>query len=295
MATTRIGIPGRYVDLYVSFRDSFGNPADTDDTPQVKITDPNGTVKQSYSDSGVSSVDTGVYYLSYEIPDNGVDGYWTDTWKAEIGSTEVVESFEFQVLGSGTVIETTEPEFTAGDDVDFDYNTAEIAGINYLLKILKPRIKNNGVRKVPDGSGGFTTEECNIFTNDELIVFLTASLAEFNSIPHTTAFRFSDDIITQIYSEIITQGAVLLAYAAQMLLERGREFSITDSGVTFTAPAISELLSTQYAAQLADYKDKLKFVKASLKPKSASLGTYRITAISPNYLRLRHLRSRQII
>ncbi|GAF93973.1 unnamed protein product, partial [marine sediment metagenome] len=89
--------------------------------------------------------------------------------------------------------------------------------------------------------------------------------------------------------------AVLLALAAQALIERGREFSITDSGVTYQPPAVSDMLNTQYSAQLADYKEKLKMIKCSMKPEPRGLGTFRVTAISPNFLRLRHLRERQIL
>jgi len=125
--------------------------------------------------------------------------------------------------------------------------------------------------------------------------FLINGLNEFNQWPHFTSFNFCDAQITGLFSDIVIQGAYLLAVAAQSLIERGREFSINDNGVTYQPPIISEILTTQYNTQLAYYKEKLKAIKTSLKPAPKGLGTFRVTAISPNFLRLRHLRERQIL
>ncbi len=120
-------------------------------------------------------------------------------------------------------------------------------------------------------------------------------LSEFNQIPHFTNFTFADPRIQTIFADVIIQGAVILALAAQALIEKGREFVITDNGVTYQPPQVAELLNNQYGQQLADYKEKVKYIKANMKPDPLGLGTFRVTAISPNYLRLRHLRQRQII
>ena len=192
-------------------------------------------------------------------------------------------------------IPPSKPDPQPGDVFSHTFTEEEVEGINKLLRILKKRLKNDGTRKVSDGAGGFIDEACSIFSNDELICFLINSLSEFNQIPHFSDFQFSDNQIQNIFSAIIIQGAVLLALAAQALIERGREFVITDNGVTYQPPAVSEILNTQYATQLADYKEKLKFIKINLKPSPKGLGTFRVTAISPNFLRLRHLRARQIV
>lgn len=292
----RLGIKGRTVDIYVRFVDAAGNPVNADETPQVKITDTNGVVRQSFSNLGISLVDDpGLYKLEYLIPLSGPDGYWNDVWKAEIGGEEIQSTFEFQVISAGSLSEGEEPTFAPGDEFEHVFTKEEVLCINKLLKILKKRLKNDGVRKVPDGEGGFIEEKCSVFSDSELICFLINSLSEFNSYPHFTNFTFSDPVICDLFLDIIIQGALLLALAAQALIEKGREFSITDNGVTYQPPAVSDILNNQYSAQLADYKEKLKIIKTNIKPTPKGLGTFRVTSISPAFLRLRHLRQRQIL
>lgn len=293
----RIGIPGRIVELYVRFVDAVGNPVNADSTPQVEIRDSEGTIQRVLSNIGVGLVtdnQDGLYHLSYDIPDISPDGYWQDRWIAEIGESEVENTFEFLVKSSGSISTSNEPEFSPGDDIPWDFTKEESYGINVLLKMIKYRLKSDGTRKVRNGSE-YVDVPCSIFTDAEFISFLVNSLSSFNQFPHFTQFLFSDPQIYGLFADVILQGAVLLALAAQALIERGREFSITDNGVTYQPPAISEMLNTQYSTQLADYKDKLKAIKTSLKPEPKSLGTFRVTSISPAYLRLRHLRQRQIL
>jgi hypothetical protein len=294
--TTRIGVRGRQVELYVRFVDAAGEPINADDTPKVEIRDSAGTIRQSLTHIGTSLADDpGLYCFTYEIPESAPDGYWVDRWVAEIGNETVEREFDFLVLAAGDIEEAGPPDYTPGDQHIWDFNKDEVYGINKLLRMLKCRVKNDGVRKVPDGQGGYAEVVCSVFTDDELICFLVSALSGFNEYPHFTQFKFSHEQVYTIFAEIIVQGAVLLAFAAQALIERGREFSITDNGVTYQPPAISEILNSQYSAQLADYKEKLKIIKASLKPQPLGLGTFRVTSVNPNYLRLRHLRERQII
>ena len=291
----RIGIRGRSIIVYARFLDAAGDSCNTDDTPTVEILDSNGLVKQHATNVGVSLAhDPGWYSFTYDIPLAGVDGYYVDHWEAKIGDETVEASFAFLVMQAGVVEADIEPSYYP-EDVTFEFAECEAEGLGILMKFVKARLKNDGTRKVPDGAGGFTDEVCSIFTNDEIICFLISSLSGFNQYPHTTSFTFCDQAIQTIYSDIISQGAVLLALAAQALIERGREFTITDNGVLFTPPAVSEILNSQYAAQLGDYKEKLKMIKCSLKPHPLGVGTFRVTSIAPGYLRLRHLRERQII
>lgn len=295
--TTHVGIPGRNVDLYVRFVDANNNPVNADDTPQVEITDSEGTIRRVLSNIGVGLVtdnQDGLYLLSYEVPANSPDAYWSHRWVAEIGDVQIENTFQFLVITAGSISESAVPSFDPGDPVPWDFTKDENAGINILLQMVKFRLKSDGTRKVRVGDQ-FVDSPCSIFTDAELISFLVNSLSSFNQYPHFTQFTFADPQIFGLYADVILQGGVLLALAAQALIERGREFSITDNGVTYQPPAVSEMLNTQYSAQLADYKEKLKAIKSSLKPEPVSIGTFRVTAISPNYLRLRHLRERQIL
>lgn len=291
----RIGIRGRSIIVYARFLDAAGDPCNTDNPPTVEILDSNGLVKQHATDVGVSLAhDPGWYSFTYDIPLSGVDGYYVDHWEAKIGDETVEASFTFLVMQAGVVEADVEPSFTP-EDVTFQFTECEAEGIGILMKFVKARLKNDGTRKVPDGAGGFTDEPCSIFTDDELICFLINGLSGFNAYPHFSSFTFCDQVIQTVFADIVIQGAVLLALAAQTLIEKGREFSITDNGVVFQPPAVSEILNSQYTAQLADYKEKLKMIKASCKPKPLGCGTFRVTSIAPGYLRLRHLRQRQLI
>jgi len=276
--------------------DSAGNPANADTTPQVEVRDSDGTIRRALSNIGVglAQQETGLYLFSYDIPEIFPDGYSSDRWVAEIGNTEVENTFEFLVISSGDVSKSVEPTFDPGDPVPWDFTKAESHGINVLLKMIKYRLKSSGTRKIREGNQ-YIDVPCSIFTDAELICFLVNSLSSFNQYPHFTQFTFADPQMYGIFTDVILQGGVLLALAAQTLIEKGREFSINDNGVTYQPPQVADMLNTQYTAQLADYKEKLKHIKTSLKPNSIALGTFRTTSISPNYLRLRHLRERQII
>jgi len=291
----RVGILGRQIELYVRFCDAAGNPANADSIPMVEATDADGNVRRLLNKTGVSLVnDPGVYLFSYEIPINAVDGYWTDRWVAEIGGEEVQQSFQFNVLNGGAVKEDVLPVHTPGDDVTFEFNEAEVECINVLLKILRKRLNSDGKVRVDNGNGGFDLVDCPIFSDDELICFLVNSLSEFNQYPHFTSFTFADQIMCTKFVDIIVQGASILALAAQALIERGREFEINDNGISYQPPKVSEMLNTQYTAQLANYMEKLKMIKFSIKPSPKSIGNWKITGISTRYRNLRHRRAGRI-
>jgi hypothetical protein len=117
----------------------------------------------------------------------------------------------------------------------------------------------------------------------------------FNEIPHFTCFTFNDSEITSHFQAIIVQGASLVALSSKALIERGREFTITDAGVSFVPPTVSELLNNQWNTSLVNHLEKLKIIKSSMKPGPFGLGTLTIsTTRHPAVARLRHLRARQL-
>lgn len=295
----RLGIRGRNITTYVRYFDPSGNPVNADATPSVEVIDADGVVRRPLvtTEVGQERDLEGLYRFHYSIPTSGPDGYWTDRWVALIGGESVENSFQFYVQEAGEVQQDIEPNFQPTGSATFTFTKCEAEAIDCLLTILKKRLKSDGTNKVPDPNNPsqYITVECPVFSDDELICFLINSLSEFNQWPHFTSFGFCDPQITGIFSDIIIQGAVLLGLAAQSLIEKGREFSITDNGVTYQPPQISEILNSQYGTQLGYYKEKLKMIKTSLKPGPKGLGTFRVTAISPNFLRLRHLRERQIV
>ena len=67
----------------------------------------------------------------------------------------------------------------------------------------------------------------------------------------------------ETFAEVLVEGATLYALASQALLERGREFQMSDNGISFDPPNLSELLNTQYSILLVHHWDKLKLIKLS--------------------------------
>lgn len=294
--TSRIGIRGRDIELFAQFLDSAGNPTDTDDIPKVELIDSNGNVVLKSTNLHTTNTEiVGLFKFSFTLPLTMSDGYATDNWSAVIGGESVNSSFSFLVLSSGSIESAKEPVHEPGDDHDFIFTKEEAENINKLLSILKKRLKNDGKVKVPDGAGGFALVDCPIFSNSELTCFLINSLSEFNQTPHFTEFTFADNQFCTQFADILIQGAFILALAAQALIERGREFTITDNGVSFQPPQVSEILNSQFSTHMQAYREKLKFIKVNMKPSALGLGTFRVTAVNPNFLRLRHLRSRQIL
>ncbi len=80
-----------------------------------------------------------------------------------------------------------------------------------------------------------------------------------------------------------------------MLVAAGREFTTSDNGITMQPPPMSQTLNNSLSAFLTRHTETLKFIKTNMKPAPMGVGTYRVMAVSPAFLRLRHLRQRQIV
>jgi hypothetical protein len=128
-----------------------------------------------------------------------------------------------------------------------------------------------------------------------LVWFLQVSLSEFNQTPHFTDYHFSDQVIYERYAYVIVEGAFIIAMAAQMLIEVGKEFTIQDNGVSMNPPPISAMLNNQLSAFVARHGEALKAIKCSIKPAPIGFGGYRLLGSNPALTRLRHLRERRIL
>jgi len=190
---------------------------------------------------------------------------------------------------------TSEDGVQIGDAPTTSWSEEEIIGINILLYCLKNRLKNNLEVETTDVFGNITFTQCNVFTNDELTWFLKCSLSEFNQTPHFTDFTFDMEVIHERFAYIIVEGAFILAMAAQMLIEAGREFTITDNGITMNPPPLSTILNNELSQFIARHTDMLHKIKWSIKPTPVGFGGFRVLAVSPNFMRLRHLRQRRIV
>lgn len=134
-----------------------------------------------------------------------------------------------------------------------------------LVSLLKYRLASNTKTKTKDNSGNIIYLDYGIYSEEQLIGFIELALSEFNSIPDFTFFTLDDDKFVKCFGETLVEGATLYALASQALIERGREFTINDGGVSFDVPNVSELLNTQYRILLDYHFKKLKIIKENIR------------------------------
>ena len=283
------------IDLTIQFKDGYGNPIDTDSYPQISIVQPSGLVAIAPTSAGVSRVGVGKYSYIFTVPYNGPYGVFNDIWTGFISGNRVQAQFSFVVAHTQMPAINTDGYAHLGDDPGFNYSQAAIKNINKLLKSLKARLNSSGKAKSVDGYGNTVYVDCDIFSVDMLVTFLATALWDFNQVPFFTFFQFDDDNFVEQFGEILVEGATLYALASKALIERGREFQITDNGLSFNPPTVSDLMNTQYGALATQYWDKLKMIKASLRPNPKGLGVFSMSSgVNPSVARLRHLRARRI-
>lgn len=285
--------PTDTVRLRASFFDTTGALTDLSSFPTVSIVSPSGLVSVSPSSAGVYAVETGIYGYDYEIGINGPIGVYNDIWRGVNGSQVIILSHNFVCDTTQLPAINSDGYVHLGDDVGFNYSQLAIQNINKVIKGVRARLKSQGKAKRVDEDGNVTYIDCDIYSVDVLVTFCAMALSNFNLIPYFTTFTYEDTEIIDQFCEILVQGAVLYALASQALIERGREFQISDNGLQFTPPTVSELLSSQWGTGLTSYNEQVKYVKNSMRPAPKGLGTLTITATNPNVSRLRHLRARR--
>jgi len=293
-----IVIPTNQVNLTVAFKDSMGNYVDPDSFPQISIVQPGGSVALAPTSVGVAKIAVGKYSYIMTAPIDGPLGVWNDIWVAYISGFRFENVFSF-VINNGQIPENgynSDGYAALGDEVSFNYSQPAIKNINKLIKALKARLNSSGKSKSKDAYGNVVYVDCDIFSVDMLVTFIGIALWDFNQVPYFTAFSLDDDNFINQFGEILVEGATLYALASIALVERGREFTLSDNGLSFTPPTESELLNTQYSTLLTHYWDKLKYIKNSLRPYSISIGEFNMMSSPYSPLRrMRHLKERRII
>jgi len=283
------------VNLTVQFKDSNGQPINTDSFPKISIVQPSGLVLLAPTSTGVAQVDTGKYSYIFTVPINGPYGVFNDIWSGFINGFRVETTFNFIVAHTQMPAINTDGYAHLGDDPGFQYSQAAIHNINKLIKSLKSRLNSSGKAKATDSYGNTIYVDCDIFSVDMLVSFLATALWDFNQVPYFTFFQFDDDNFVEQFGEILVEGATLYSLASKALIERGREFQITDNGLSFNPPTVSDMMNTQYNTLLTHYWEKLKLIKNSLRPAPRGLGVFSMnSAINPSFRRLRHLRARRL-
>jgi hypothetical protein len=301
-----LAVKGQEVTLQIRFFDASGDPINADRTPSISIRNIDGEEILAERTRGVSNTDVGLYEYIYRVPDDADEGAWMDDWSAIIDETIFNTTLFFSVVDPDSSLSANSGpgRIRIADDVIFDFSDAEIYGINILLKYLKARLRSTGLRPVKDEFGAFVrdaygefiTEECNVFDDDTLVCFLCQALSEFNMIPFFTTYGFYDQIIQTLFSSAIVEGAYIFALASQALVEKGRDFTISDGGVNYQPPQLGDFIQSHYGTWLTSYRERLKFIKNSIRPGPRGYGTYsNMGSAAPAFTRLRHLRARRII
>lgn len=294
-------IRGEELVLSIQYFGPDGLEADADSTPQIRISDPDGNVIIPATSSGVQRADLGLYTYTYSVGESVEKGLWTDVWIGSVDGAQLSNEFKFLVTDEASAVSGAA---RLGDDVDFDFSDAELVGLNILLKHLKARLRSDGQKPardqygafIVDGYGEMVMEDCPVFSDEILACFLASALSEFNMIPFFTSFSFSEEIIYKTFSHAIVEGAYIMAVSSQALVEKGRDFTISDGGISYQPPALGDFLQAHYQNYLTSYRERLKFIKNSIRPAPSGYGTYtNLSSGAPAFVRLRHLRSRKII
>ncbi len=299
---TRAGVAqAQTIRLEIQYYDQTGNFTDPSTYPTVTVVNPaSAPVINVDSSSGVTRQDTGRYYYDYTVPANASLGVWQDIWSVS------VNGIPFNTVLTFTVNTQTSPVVAvAGQEIDPLLSGAAINNVLMLMRLLRTRLGSDGTRRkrdafgqyITDSSGNYVMEPCNVFTTEELYTFLKASLAEFNSIPHFTGFTFNDTNFCNTFQHELTEGAFILAMALQGLREKGREFQMTDDGLSYQPPQLADYIKGYLTDFMTQYRERVKFIKCQMKPGPIGFGTVYGSGggASPAFLRLRHLRARQII
>lgn len=295
MATeTRQVVVGDTISLEIDIVDALGNKTDADTIPSVSIYNDASTIIRPPSTLGVVRSQLGRYTLDFVVPSNAVTGVWTDKWEAVVDGFAVNTSLSFVVLSAEQAEELGDIEL--GDDPILNLTQADLFGLNILLRQLRIRLADFNLKAEHiDEYGNITFEDCPIFMDEELMYMLINSLSYFNAIPHFTNFTFADPVIYDRYSYFIIQGAYITALSGKMLLEAGREFNLTDSGVSLTPPSLSTAMNNAISQFVTLHDTNIKYIKNSIKPAPRGFGGYYVMASNPQFRKLRHLRERKII
>jgi len=275
--------------LSVSFKDGDGYLTDPDFPATITIVQPNGQILVGPTGVGIERLSVGSYAYTLTIPPNGPYGVFQDVWIATIDNYRVESVLSFVVVGTDIPSVNSDGFAKLGDEYPFHYSQVAIKNINKIMKMVKARLNSSGKIKIKDSFGNDQFVNCDIFSVETLTTFIAMALAYFNSIPYFTFFTMDDDGFIAQFGEILAEGAVMWAMASQALIERGREYQISDNGLSFTPPTVSELLNSQSSAMMQQYYDQVKLIKNSLRPAALGLGVFSLnSSVNPAFKRMRH-------
>ena len=132
-----------------------------------------------------------------------------------------------------------------------------------LIEALKVRLQSSGKMKHKDESGNDLFIEKDIFTDDQFTIALETSMSmlEQFEIPGYVDGSMPISVRQKKYQDLLVQGATIQLLAGMALVERGREFVMTDNGVRYSPPSVSEILITEWQFEYQMYLDKIRLMK----------------------------------
>lgn len=282
------------IQLRAIFRDPVsGSPVDLDSFPQISIQQPSGTVLFDFTTAGVYRVSTGVYGFDFTVDEYPELGVWEDHWRGTVGSFNPYVQYNFIISNTQMSSMNFDGYVSLGDEPGFNYSQNAIKNINRLIWKLKARLNSSGKAVIKDEYGNDKLVDCDIYTVPQLVTFLITALDAFNMIPHFTYYTFEDTEFFNIYGTNVVQGALVWALSSKALIEKGREFQITDNGTSFQPPGVSDVLGTQYSTEYTQWVEQLKLIKQNMKPMGLGLGIMTPYQCSPQIMRTRHQRQRR--
>lgn len=266
--------PTDIVQLRAKFKNSEGNPADLDAFPQISIIQPSGNALLGPTSAGISKLATGLYSYDFSVELHVNLGVWSDVWTGTLMGIPVEGEFSFIINSSQQQFVNIDGYLSLGDLPPFNYSQLAIQNIGLLLRTLKARLNSSGKHLTKDQFGNEIFMDCDIFSNEQLISFLADSLTWFNEIPLFTNFTFEDTEILQQFHNAIVQGATIQALAAQMLLEKGREFSINENGLTFQPATLADLMQSEWSTELTAHQAKVTMIKKNMRSSPIAIGSF---------------------
>jgi len=262
---------GQSIRLDVQFINKANQLADPDDL-ELSIYNPANVLVVDGATVGVETGDitkTGVgrYYYDLTLASDAPTGTYVATWNGEIEGDSFEKDDVFPVVLAGTSI--------AAENVLFETDK-KIKNAALLRTYLKDRDSRNYA-----------------FENDEISLFLDGALADVNAWPTFTSYNWTT--VPDDWIHLVAMGGQVMALYAQALIEAGREFQITDNGIQFNPPGVSSAMQSIAGTLVQGYTERKEKVKYNIKPDPRGIGTYRVLAVNPYLIRLRHLREKRIV
>jgi hypothetical protein len=161
--------------------------------------------------------------------------------------------------------------FPLSDDI---YSDRENHMINYLRQVLND-----------------TDEACQIFDDAQLFAYIDLSLQDINS--HPTKTFYTLDTVPRDWINVIILGAYVFALQAQSITEKARNFTVSDQGISYNPPDLPGHMMNIAQQNEAKYQAEKERIKANERPALLGIGSTRTLVPNPNFVRMRHLRSRR--